>query len=61
MKWKFWQKEKDNKNETTIEVKNIVATSTTGLDSTIFVKAQSPEKALELYDKLKERNKACQS
>ena len=57
MKWQFWKKDNSSKDETVIEVKNVVATNSTGCDTTIYVKAQSIDKALELYDKLKERQK----
>jgi hypothetical protein len=56
LNWKFWKKE-DTKDETVIEVKDVLATTSTGIDKSIYVKAQSPEKALDLYHKLKEEVK----
>jgi len=56
MKLRFWQKDA-TKDETIIEVKDISSTNSIFIDSTIYVKAQTNEKALELYDKLEERKK----
>jgi len=52
MNWKFWKKD-DEKDETTIKV----TTTTGGTGKEIYVCAQTSDKAIELYDKLKEREK----
>ena len=55
MKWKFWRK--GNNDETTLEVKDIQSTSNLYIDSSVYVKAQTRQKALELYTELQERKK----
>ena len=55
MNLKFWKKTQKETNETAIQVNNVIQLTDQAKDNTIYVKAQSPEKALELYDKLKER------
>lgn len=59
MNWKFWQK-KQVTDETEIRVSNASATYSGGLgiNTEVYVRAQSTEKALELYDKLKRREKS---
>jgi len=54
LKWKFWQKDA-SKDETVIQVTNTVATGGTGSHKDIYVKAQTSQKALELYDELEKR------
>jgi len=49
MKWKFWKKNSD-KDETSIQV----TVATPGAHHQIYISAQTSEKALELYKKLKE-------
>ena len=55
MKWKFWRK--GNNDETTLEVKDIQSTSNLYIASSVYVKAQTRQKALELYTELQERKK----
>lgn len=58
MKLKFWKKDDKSKDETVIQVtiSNLVS-GTTGHSTDIYVKSQTSEKALDLFDKLKERTK----
>lgn len=50
MKWKFWKKNEDDNDTTTIQV----STSTGGTGRAIYIHAQTSDKALDLYKKLKE-------
>ncbi len=55
--WKFWKKDNSQKDETELTFKR--ESSTGGCAETEYysVKAQTSDKALELYDKLREREK----
>jgi len=50
MNWKFWKQKPFD--ETTIQVDHIEQRTDGGTNETIYVKAQTSEKALELYKKL---------
>jgi len=55
MNWKFWKKDSDSKDETVLQVTDTVSTSGLYHHLDIYVKAQTNEKALNLFDELKKR------
>lgn len=56
MKWKFWKKSEE-KDETTIRVTDATAIPASAHTREIYVNAQTSEKALELYEKLRDEKK----
>lgn len=57
MNLKFWKKPDSPKDETELCVKTEVSTGGTAATKYFYVKAQTNDKALILFDKLKEREK----
>ena len=57
MNWKFWKKLDSQKDETELSFKRETSTGGTAATEFYYVKAQTSEKALDLYEKLREKEK----